>query len=374
MCVLGPSGCGKSTLLRILIGLLAPSGGQVLAHGKPLRGLHPGAALVFQNFALYPWLTVEANVRLGLTGHGLAPDEEDHRIAAAIDLVGLEGFERAYPKELSGGMKQRVGIARALVGGPELLGLDEPFSALDVLTAETLRAELARLWAEERAGLRAVLMITHLIEEAAFLADRIVVLGANPGSVRAVISNDLTHPRQAGTQALQELVQTVHDAIREAHLPDLPPPAGPPAAAVLPLPPARISQIVGVLKLLADRGGDLDLFVLDGLTGFNFGRTIAITKAAELLGLVETPRNRVRLTPEGRGLLAADVNGRKRLLAARLQALPTFRYVLDILARAEGGRVPRELLEEEFAMHLPAESPHEAVRVLLDWGRYAELL
>ncbi len=373
VCVLGPSGCGKSTLLRILLGLIAPSSGQVLADGAPLVGLHPGAALVFQSFALYPWLTVEANVRLGLTSRGLAPDEEALRTRGAIELVGLAGFEAVYPKELSGGMKQRVGIARALVGGPELLGMDEPFSALDVLTAETLRAEVGRLWAEGRAGLRAILMITHLIEEAVTMGDRVIVMGANPGTIRSVLQNDLPHPRQPGSRVFQDLVERIHGVICETHLPDAPA-AREPVATVLPLPKARIAQVLGVLGVLAGHGGDLDLFELDALTGFPFGQTIAVVKAAELLGLVDTPRNRVVLTPAGRELLAADVSGRKRLLGVQLRALPTFRYVLDLLARSPTGRLPRGLLEEEFAMRLPAESPREAVRVLVDWGRYTGVL
>ncbi|HVY62914.1 MAG TPA: ABC transporter ATP-binding protein, partial [Planctomycetota bacterium] len=170
--VLGPSGCGKSTLLRIMTGLVKPSKGEVFCHGKRLAGLHPTAAIVFQSFALYPWLTVQENVRVGLSGKGLAGEESDKRVKRAIDLVGLEGFEEAFPKELSGGMKQRVGIARALVGQPELLCMDEPFSALDVLTAEALRSEVTRLWQRPDTGLEAILLITHLIEEAVFLGDR----------------------------------------------------------------------------------------------------------------------------------------------------------------------------------------------------------
>ncbi len=192
--ILGPSGCGKSTLLRILIGLIPPTSGDLKEHGKPLAGIHPGASVVFQNFALYPWLTVEQNVRVGLNGAPLPEEESESRVAQAIDKVGLSGVERAYPKELSGGMKQRVGIARALVGGPELLCMDEPFSALDVLTAELLRAEVYRLWSDRSSSLSSILIITHLIDEAVYLGDRIVILGANPGTIRQEIVNTLPHP------------------------------------------------------------------------------------------------------------------------------------------------------------------------------------
>jgi NitT/TauT family transport system ATP-binding protein len=372
VCVLGPSGCGKSTLLRILLGLLHPTAGTVLAHGQPLTGLHPGAALVFQSFALYPWLTIQENVALGLNGRGVAPDEATRRVTSVIDVVGLEGFEQAYPKELSGGMKQRVGIARALVGGPELLALDEPFSALDVLTAETLRTEVSRLWTEGKTGLSAILMITHLIEEAALLADRIVVLGANPGTVRTSLANPLPRPRSATGRSFQDLVRTIHDIICETHLPDTP--ELPPALAVLPLPGARIGQVMGVLRLLAEHGGAVDLFTLVRLSGLEFGHLIQVVTAAELLGLADTPGSQVVITAAGRQLLAADVNAVKQRLGTAIRALPTFRWVLELLGRAPDGRVPRSLLEEEFAMHLPAESPGGSVRVLLDWGRYAEVL
>src|SRR5258708_3778255 len=218
--VLGPSGCGKSTLLRILVGLIPPTTGEVLCHGVPLRDIHPGAAIVFQNFALYPWLTVAENVRVGLHRKGLEPEEEARRITHAIDLVGLEGFEEAYPKELSGGMKQRVGIARALVGGPELLCMDEPFSALDVLTAEALRSEVYGLWSKATMGLRSMLLITHLIEEAVYLADRILVMTANPGCINRAVVNPLPHPREYRDPAFLDLVDEIHAVVTQIHLPD----------------------------------------------------------------------------------------------------------------------------------------------------------
>jgi NitT/TauT family transport system ATP-binding protein len=375
VCVLGPSGCGKSTLLRILLGLLEPTAGEVWAMGERLRGLHSSAALVFQSFALYPWLTVEANVRLALSGQDIDPKAAEARVADAIGLVGLDAFRRAYPKELSGGMKQRVGIARALAARPVLLGMDEPFSALDVLTAETLRAEVARLWAEGRTGLRAILMITHLIEDAVVLGDRIVVMGSNPGVVRAVVQNPLPRPRQPGTPAFEQLLHVLHDAICEVHLPDAAPPTVVTApAGPLPLPDVRLGQVVGVLRLLAEHGGALDMFALDDLTLFPFGHTIAITKAAELLGLVETPGNRIALTADGRTLLGTDTEKSRRLLGERARQLPTFRWIEGLLARSPGGRLPRSFLEEEMAIRLPAERPTTQVRVLLDWGRRAGLL
>src|SRR6202142_4112171 len=199
LAILGPSGCGKSTLLRALVGLLTPTEGQVLAHGRPLEGVHPGVAIVFQNFALFPWLTVQENISLALNDLGLSEEAGRLRVTRCIDVVGLEGFEEAYPKELSGGMKQRVGIARALARAPELLCMDEPFSALDVFTAESLRSEVYRLWSGGSKlpfSLKSVVIITHLIEEAVYLADRIVVMGARPGRIRTIIQNEVPHPRE----------------------------------------------------------------------------------------------------------------------------------------------------------------------------------
>src|SRR5215468_927934 len=243
--VLGPSGCGKSTLLRILTGLLPPSRGEVLCHGEPLRGFHPGAAIVFQSFALYPWLTVTDNVAVGVYRKELPPDEAAERVDRAINLVGLDGFENAYPKELSGGMKQRVGIARALVGGPELLCMDEPFSALDVLTAESLRSEVYGLWTRGDLGLQGMLLITHLIEEAVFLGDRIVIMGANPGTIREILTNPLPHPREYRDPAFISLVDRIHAAITAIHLPDAPParPGLPSRPHLEPLPAAQVEEI-----------------------------------------------------------------------------------------------------------------------------------
>src|SRR5437899_703546 len=374
--ILGPSGCGKSTLLRILVGLIPPTAGEVLCHGTPLRGIHPGAAIVFQNFALYPWLTVAENVRVGLHRKGLAPAEETQRIAHAIDLVGLEGFEEAYPKELSGGMKQRVGIARALVGGPELLCMDEPFSALDVLTAESLRSEVYGLWARGDLGLRSMVLITHLIEEAVFLGDRIVIMGTNPGSIRELLTNPLPHPREYRDPAFIALVDRIHAAIIAIHLPDAPAVKAerPPRPHLEPLPYAQVGEIVGLLEVVHDQGDRTNLFALASRLRLEFGLAILAVKAAEVLDLAETPRQEVLLTPLGRAFVAADPNERKRLFHRQLRAIPTFAYVVDTLQRAPGMRLPAEVIEEELAMHLPGEPTERLFEVIISWGRYGELL
>ncbi|MBD3562445.1 ABC transporter ATP-binding protein, partial [Planktothrix sp. FACHB-1355] len=203
--LLGPSGSGKSTLMRMIAGLIPPTLGKILYHNRPLVGLNPGVAIVFQSFALYPWLTVLENVELGLKAKGELPDRRREKALRMIDVIGLDGFENAYPKELSGGMRQRVGFARALAVEPELLCMDEPFSALDVLTAENLRFELLDLWLERRIPTQTILIVTHGIEEAVILADRIIVLGRNPGRVRADLPVKLPHYRDRKSPSFQSL-------------------------------------------------------------------------------------------------------------------------------------------------------------------------
>jgi NitT/TauT family transport system ATP-binding protein len=374
--LLGPSGCGKSTLLRILTGLVAPTAGEVRCHGAPLRGLNAGAAIVFQNFALYPWLTVADNVRVGLYRKGVDADEEARRVRHAVDLVGLEGFEEAYPKELSGGMKQRVGIARALVGGPELLCMDEPFSALDVLTAESLRSEVYALWARGDMGLNSLLLITHLIEEAVFLADRIIVMSANPGAVREEIANRLPHPRQYQAAEFRALVDDIHAVITQIHLPDAAPRPGPVSGAPRPepLPAAHIGEIVGLLDVVHRRGDRVNLFELATHLRLEIGRVILAANAAELLGLVETPRQDVVLTALGREFVAGDANTRKRIFHRQLRRVPTMAFLVERLRRAPELRLPAEVVQEELAMHIPTEPLEQLFETVIGWGRYGELL
>jgi len=376
--VLGPSGCGKSTLLRILIGLIPPTSGSVEQHGKPLTGIHPGAAVVFQNFALFPWLSVEENVRVGLNGRPMPLAEAEEKIAAAIERVGLTGVERAFPKELSGGMKQRVGIARALVGGPELLCMDEPFSALDVLTAEALRAEVYRLWSDGASGLSSILIITHLIEEAVYLGDRVVVMGANPGGIRQEIVNTLPHPRSYRHPEFLKMVEKIHDIVAGVHLPDEQAastsfvgrgPCGP----VRPVPAAPSSEILGLLEVLSDHGGERDLFELDSETAYEFGHTIAVVKAAEMLGFVDTPGDLVRITDLGREMVAATVPERKVLFRRRLLTLGIFAELVKFLATEPDAPRRGEEVRAFLSEKLPGQAIMDLFRTLVGWGRYGQL-
>jgi len=384
--VLGPSGCGKSTLLRILIGLIQPTAGAVEQHGQPLLGIHPGAAVVFQNFALFPWLTVSENVRVGLNGRPLPAGEAEERVTAVLAAVGLSGHERDYPKELSGGMKQRVGIARALVGRPELLCMDEPFSALDVLTAEVLRTEVYRLFTERTTGLSSVLLITHLIEEAVFLGDRIVVMGANPGTVRREIANTVPHPREYRSPAFLQMVELIHDVVTRVHLPEeaeeerlspaAPASLGPGrrlAGPVAPLPAVRMGEMLGLLEILSDHGGTMNLFDIDALTDYDFGRTIAVAKAAEMLDFVDTPKNDVVLTESGRRMVNASTADRPARLRAELLKLGVFCLVIRELAKDPDTPLTGDSVRDLLAERLPTVGASELFETLLNWGRAGQL-
>jgi NitT/TauT family transport system ATP-binding protein len=384
LAILGPSGSGKSTLLRILIGLLQPTTGEVLAHGKPLLGIHSGASLVFQNFALFPWLTVDDNVRLALNGLNLAPAEAKDRISRCIDVVGLEGFEQAYPKELSGGMKQRVGIARALARAPELLCMDEPCSALDVFTAENLRSEIYRMWSGGGKSKlpfqpKSVVIITHHIEEAVFLADRIVVMSTRPGRIRTIIQNDVPHPREYQSPPFLKMVQLLHDVITKEQMPDVPEkpaavevaPGGLPEPA--PIPAVNLGHIIGLMEIVRDHGSQIDVFKLDQLTEYDFGHTIAVVKAGELLGFLDTPKNQVLLTDLGRRMLDADINGRKNIFRDQLLSLSTFRFVLHLLKEARDNRLSKEIIEEELAVRLTTEDVEKVFNTIVGWGRFGDL-
>ena len=383
--ILGPSGCGKSTLLRALIGLLKPNSGQVLAHGKPLNGIHSGASMVFQNFALYPWLNVRQNIEVALNGLNLTPEEAKARIAGCIDMVGLEGNEEAFPKELSGGMKQRVGIARALARGPELLCMDEPFSALDVFTAESLRSEVYRLWTQPEGSrvelpptLKSILLITHIIEEAVFLADRIVVMGAKPGHIRQIMPVTLAHPRDYQSFEFLEIVQQLHDVIVDQQLPEMPKravsvggvekPAHPE-----PLPRVNLGEMVGLMEIVKDQGGKMDMFELNQMTDYDFGHTISVVKAGEMLEFIYTPKNLVQLAPLGKRYIEEDINGRKSLFREQLKKLGTFRFVMQILSEAQDKRLPEDVVQEELAIRLPTEEIEPLFATVVAWGRFAEL-
>lgn len=380
--LLGPSGSGKSTLMRMIAGLIPPSSGQILYHNRPLVGLNPGVAIVFQNFALYPWLTVLENVELGLKAKGELPEARQQKALRMIDIIGLDGFENAYPKELSGGMRQRVGFARALAVEPELLCMDEPFSALDVLTAENLRFELLDLWLEKKIPTKAVLIVTHGIEEAVILADRVVVLGRNPGRIRAEMTVTLPHYRDRKTPQFQAIVDQVYKILTN---PDLSCERESPPAATLSqpqaaqnakyqsLPQVRIGAVAGLLELLEDRK-EKDLYRLGQELMLEVDDILPIVEAAKLMDFLAIQEGDLHLTSVGNQFIAGGIDERKEIV--RVQILGNIRLVQQIsrmLQAKRNQRISEELILDILEAHF---SPKEAMRQLktaIDWGRYAEL-
>jgi NitT/TauT family transport system ATP-binding protein len=371
--LLGPSGCGKSTLLRILAGLIEPTRGEVLYHGRPLHGLNPGAAIVFQSFALYPWLTVTQNIDVVLTAAGLAPRESKRRTERVIRLVGLGGFERAFPRELSGGMKQRVGMARALAVDPEILFLDEPFSQVDALTAESLRAEVIDLWAATGQHPSSILMVSHDIKEVVYMADRIVVMGTNPGVVRATVANRLPRPRDYRAAEFVALVDQLHDIITGSELPDLPPAAAAGTAMLEPLPEAASSEIEGLLEYLDARGGKEEVFRIASDTHREFGRLLNIVEAAELLDYVDTPKRMVVLDTTGKRYVKALPEERKAIWRDQLLKLRLFRDVYNVLLRQPDHAVDKDFVLETIVLNMPHENYEAVFQTFLRWARFGNL-
>jgi len=377
--LLGPSGSGKSTLMRMIAGLIPPTKGKIFYHNRPLSGLNPGVAIVFQSFALYPWLTVLENVELGLKAKGEASASRREKALKVIDIIGLDGFENAYPKELSGGMRQRVGFARALAVEPELLCMDEPFSALDVLTAENLRFELLDLWLDHRIPTQSILIVTHGIEEAVILADRIIVLGSNPGRIRADLPVTLGHYRDRKSPQFQALVDQVYKILTHPALQ----PAEPPAAVSEPqpsksakyqsLPQVRIGSIAGFLELLEDRQ-EKDLYRLGQELQLEVDDILPIVEAAKIMNFVTIQEGDIHLTNEGRKFIEGTIDERKQIVKVQLLAhIRLVQQIHRICQAKRNQRLSDELILDILQSHF---SPEEALRQLktaIDWGRYAEL-
>lgn len=366
--LLGPSGCGKSTLIRLMAGLIRPTRGKVLFNGHEVTGICPGVAMVFQNFALFPWLTVEGNVSAPLEQYALPAGEISERVRCSLEMVGLSGYEKVYPRELSGGMKQRVGIARALAVNPEVLCMDEPFSALDVLTAESLRNELGRLCADPANPLRTMISVTHNIEEAVYLAKRIIVLAAHPGRIALDIPNSLPYPREPGTPEFQEIVEKIHSILTHHELPE----AGSTetaAPAIRPLPHATIGEILGLISLCDE--SPRDLFELGDDLGKKFDEMLEAVKAAEMLGLVYTPHDHVALTALGQRIQSSPITERKAILRAQIGRLGLFLKIRDELLRVK--KLDADTLRARLLEWVPGHSPLDTAHTLISWGRYAGL-
>ncbi|BCL77876.1 ABC transporter ATP-binding protein [Ktedonobacteria bacterium brp13] len=390
LAILGPSGSGKSTLLRLLAGLIQPTEGQVLFKGVPQYGTNPHLALVFQSFALFPWLTVLQNVELGLEAQEIPKTQRIKRSLAAIDTIGLDGFEDAYPKELSGGMRQRVGFARALVVEPELLFMDEPFSALDVLTAANLRKELLALWRESKIPTRAIVMVTHNIEDAVNMADRIIVLGANPGHIRvelAGLPQELRNPQREAYTQLVDLIYRVmttphqkvakllpaHTALTETGklTPIAPSPKLPDHEV---LPHVEIGDVTGLIELVHSHGGREDLYQLGRDLQLEVDELLPLIEAASILGFASAQEGDLVLTPIGNTFAEADVQEEKKIFKQQaLVNVAMLRQIVDALQDAPGHVVPEEYFIDNLRQHFNENEAWSQLETAINWGRYAEL-
>lgn len=375
--LLGPSGCGKSTLLRIMIGLQRPTEGEVIYRGQLMDQVNPHATIVFQTFALFPWLTVLQNVEVALKARAVPPKLRTARALDLIDRVGLDGFENAYPRELSGGMRQKVGFARAMAVDPELLCLDEPFSALDILSAESLRGELLELWNSGNIPTRAILMVTHNIEEAVLLADRIVVMDKDPGRIVADLRIELTHPRQRKSTQFLDLVDRAYALLAGQTQPEhieLGTAPGEPGRT-RGLPHINIGDLAGMLEHLAELPNTRsDIYRLEDELGVDSDKLLLLTEAAELLGFATIAKGDIVLSPLGETFAEASILARKEIFAARIRRLPIFRWLISLLKAAENQQLKIEIVHTALELEFPPEAAQRQIDILINWGRYAEIL
>jgi len=374
--LLGRSGSGKSTLLRITGGLIKPSSGQVLYRGAPLEGPAEGIAVVFQTFALYPWLTVLQNVEFGLDALGLSLDEARRRATSAIDLIGLDGFQSAYPRELSGGMRQRVGFARALVSEPILLLMDEPFSALDVLTAETLRTDFLDLWVGHRLPTKAALMVTHNIEEAVLMCDRILVLGSNPGHIAAEIAVSLAHPRNRLDAAFHAIVDQIYSILTSRMAEAIGAQSRMHGGMAQPLPEVSTNRMGGFVEALASPpyGGQAELAKIAAPLALEINDLFPIAAALHMLEFAELKDSTIRLTAAGRVFAESGTEERKRLFREHLlRFVPLAAHIRQVLEEREGHHAPRVRFESELEDHLTRRDAEKTLRAVTGWARYAEI-
>lgn len=376
--LLGKSGSGKSTLLRIIAGLIAPSGGQVVYRGAPVSQPVPGLTMVFQNFALLPWLTVLENVELGLEAQGVKAAQRRTRALEAIDVVGLDGFESAYPKELSGGMSQRVGIARALVVNPEVLLMDEPFSALDVLTAENLRGDLVDIWLSNKTNIQSILLVTHNIEEAVLLADKIMIFGSDPGQVLHTIEVNAAHPRNDQDTEFRALVDQIYTLMTS---PDQRPAMSDDGdfkvlAMDYRLPQLAIAEMTGFLETLASPEYEkrVDLPELAEELHLEVDDLFAITELLEAMRFAKVSAGDIEITALGRSLSEADLQKRKQIYAkAMMQHVPIIAHIRHVIDLDPAGKVDESFFLKELRTYFSDQAAEEVLKVAIDWGRYAEI-
>ncbi|NOV04213.1 ABC transporter ATP-binding protein [Paenibacillus planticolens] len=372
--ILGPSGSGKSTLLRIIAGLVPPSQGTVLYNGHEIQGTNPGVGMVFQSFALFPWLTVLENVKLGLENKPLTETEKMRKALSIIDMVGLDGFEGAYPKELSGGMKQRVGIGRALVMEPDILLMDEPFSALDVLTAENLKRDLLELWTEKKIPTKSIIMVTHSIEEAVYMSDRAIVLSRDPARVISDIVIPMPHWRDKQETQFTGLVDKIYSILTKReikhneHVEEQ-------KKKIEKVQEVPAGALTGFIELIDDLGKTVDLYKLADQLSLNLEDFLPIVEAAQMLGFACIQHGDIELTEIGRHFADASVLDRKDIFKKQvLQHVPMVEKIIWILHSKSNNKMEREFFLEIFEKHFGLEEAGHQLDILIDWGRYSELL
>ena len=374
--LLGRSGSGKSTLLRIVAGLLKPTSGEVSWRGVPLKGPAPGVAMVFQSFALFPWLTVQENVELGLEALGVGKADREERSEEAIDLIGLGGYDGAYPKELSGGMRQRVGLARALVVHPDLLLMDEPFSALDVLTAETLRTDLIDLWMDGKLPVKSILIVTHNIEEAVLMADRILVFSSNPGRVAHELKVPFKHPRNRFDPAFREMVDDIYGIMTRRKAPEVQTASAAPNPFAHPLHPVGTNLMAGLLETLSSEpyNGRADLPALAAALQFEVDELLPLGETLSMLGFAVLEEGDIQITETGRHFAEAETENRKEIFAQALRAhVPLITQIRNVIDQRSNHRAAAVRFRDQLEDHMSPEYAEETLRTIIAWGRYAEI-
>jgi NitT/TauT family transport system ATP-binding protein len=376
--LLGRTGCGKSTLLRLMSGLAQTAAGSISYLGRAVEGPAPGIAMVFQSFALFPWLTVLENVELGLEALGLPVNEIRRRSLAAIDLIGLDGFESAYPRELSGGMRQRVGFARALVVHPNILLMDEPFSALDVLTAETLRTDFLDLWCEGQLPIKGVILVTHNIEEAVLMCDHILIFSASPGRIMSEIRITLPHPRHRLDPRFRELVEQIYVAMttqpsgqarssRSEHFPGL--------GIGSVLPQVSTNRLSGLVETVAGApySGKADLPVIASILQKEVDDLFPIAETLQMLRFADIGGGDIRLTEAGMAFADAEMDERKRLFRRHLLGyVPLAQHIRRVLDERASHTAPKSRFLDELEDYMTPEAAEQTLRAVIEWGRYAE--
>ena len=375
--LLGRSGSGKSTLLRIADGLLKPTAGRVTYLGHPLSGPGDGIAIVFQTFALFPWLTVQKNVEASLDALGVKPDEAQRRAIAAINTIGLTGFEHAYPRELSGGMRQRVGFARATVINPTILLMDEPFSALDVLTSETLRTDFLDLWMSHQLPTKSVLMVTHNIEEAVLMCDRVLVLSSNPGRISLELPVTLPQPRNRLDSSFRDVVDEIYSILTARAVESLRAHKDVHLGVAQPLPAATVQQIRGLLEAVAAPtcDGHAALGTLAKNLGMSVTNLLPVAEALDILEFGEIKDDAVSLTAAGRVFVQSPGDRRRALFAEHLlRFVPLAAHVQRVLNERPEHRAPKDRFIEELEDHLDPRDAESALHTLIGWGTYAQML